>query len=323
MKLNFKNYRIELTPQILEIWNTNQLGERFPLAEAFWHYNTSGQGLNFEASDFSGAFVKDELVGFVLTRRFRDLARNPDMQAYAGLGWVSAIVVAKNWQGKGIGTALLQRAEENLAGVTKIRLGGDVGHFFPGIISDGADSFFRKHGYHISQNLEYDLHCSLEDWQSQPLPTAVINGEYFYTQGQAGEEPAILEFLGRVFPGRWRYKIALDFKEGISPKDITLLKRRDGTIAGFLECRHSKSANPVPTLALEHNRTWGGIGPLGVDSNVRGGGLGLGLVVFATDYLKSLGVSDVVIDWTTLVDFYGKLGYKPYKSYKVAFKELR
>jgi hypothetical protein len=86
MKLNFKNYRIELTPQILEIWNTNQLGERFPLAEAFWHYNTSGQGLNFEASDFSGAFVKDELVGFVLTRRFRDLARNPDMQAYAGLG---------------------------------------------------------------------------------------------------------------------------------------------------------------------------------------------------------------------------------------------
>jgi predicted N-acetyltransferase YhbS len=320
MYIDFQPYRPDFASQVLQIWNSSEFKERFPLSEKFWQYNTSGQGVNFQPHDFIGAVVNGSLVGFGLTRRFRDLEQNPDMHSYTNLGWISLILVAPEWRNKGIGSALLQKADVNLLGVAKIRLGADLGHFFPGLISGLDDYFFRKRGYFLENSLQFDLQRSLSNWKTPPAPPAVKKGDYFYTQGKPGEEQAILDFLAHAFPGRWRYKIALDFREGIPASDITLLKQKDGKIVGFLECRHPKSANPVPTLALQPNLNWGGIGPLGVDDSVRGGGLGLGLVAAATDYLKSLGVPNIIIDWTTLVDFYAKLGYTPYNSYRHAYK---
>jgi predicted N-acetyltransferase YhbS len=66
----------------------------------------------------------------------------------------------------------------------------------------------------------------------------------------------------------------------------------------------------------------GSIGPLGVDGSVRGGGLGLGLVAAGTAYLRQQGATFVTIDWTDLADFYGRLGYKPWKNYYMGSKEL-
>jgi GNAT superfamily N-acetyltransferase len=322
MEIEFVNYRKELVPEIVRLWNESELNLLYPLTEAFWQYNTIGQGVNFQAADFIGAIINKQLSGFVLTRRFRDLINNPDMQINAKIGWISALVVAKAYRKQGIGTALLQKAEENLVGVTKIRLGGDVGHFFPGVPAELPTRFFEKRGYEFETQLHSDLHRSLHDWQTQPEPAGVKSGEYYFRQGKPGEEIAIIEFLAKAFPGRWRYKIALDFAQNVSPEDITLLKRHDHSIAGFLECRHVQSANLVPTLAFANKPTWGGIGPLGVDSTVRGGGLGLGIIAYATDYLKSLGVTDIIIDWTSLVDFYGKLGYTVHRTYRYGFKNF-
>jgi len=66
----------------------------------------------------------------------------------------------------------------------------------------------------------------------------------------------------------------------------------------------------------------GGIGPLGVDRQVRGNHYGIDLVKAATNELIRRGMDYIVIDWTQLVDFYGKLGFSSWKQYKTMSKKL-
>ena len=53
---------------------------------------------------------------------------------------------------------------------------------------------------------------------------------------------------------------------------------------------------------------------------MRGGGLGLGLVAAGVNYLYGLGVRDCGIDWTELIDFYGRLGFAVWKQYHILKK---
>ena len=52
----------------------------------------------------------------------------------------------------------------------------------------------------------------------------------------------------------------------------------------------------------------GGIGPLGIAPEERGKGYGLAIVQAGMYFLSQRGIKNIVIDWTNLVDFYGKLG---------------
>jgi len=38
--------------------------------------------------------------------------------------------------------------------------------------------------------------------------------------------------------------------------------------------------------------------------------------------LKLHGVRGCMIDWTGLIDFYGKFGFKPYRQYQILEKEI-
>jgi predicted N-acetyltransferase YhbS len=59
-----------------------------------------------------------------------------------------------------------------------------------------------------------------------------------------------------------------------------------------------------------------------VSEDVRGLGLGLALVAAGVSYLHAKGVRDCSIDWTSLLDFYGQLGFTPWKSYYSMEKDL-
>src|SRR4030065_406975 len=71
-----------------------------------------------------------------------------------------------------------------------------------------------------------------------------------------------------------------------------------------------RSAGPVPPSgpSISWRQAigdhYGGLGPLGVAPAFRGRGLGFALLALAVEHLRGLGAEDVVIDWTTLVDFY-------------------
>ncbi len=324
-------YRLEDAPAVVALWNSTSLGTTFPLLERLWRQQTEGDP-DFEPDDAILARAPSgEIIGCVLTKIWRgkdvSVEVKPALSNYQSRGFIAALVVAPQHQRQGIGHALVERAETQLkaAGKQKIRLGENMRHFFPGLPTElpGLEIFFAKFGYQLDE-LETDLRRSLEDWISLPPPAAVADGRFYFTQGQPDEQAAILAFLQRSFPGRWYYDTDLFFKQGGLPQDITLLKSREGVIEGFLMNYHRESRVLGPGIYWSEllGPNYGGIGPLGVSDSVRGLKLGLALVAAGVDYLRSRGVTDCAIDWTTLVEFYGRLGFQPWKQYRRAVKEF-
>jgi len=68
-------------------------------------------------------------------------------------------------------------------------------------------------------------------------------------------------------------------------------------------------------------KPWGQLGPIGVSKDARGKGYGGALLDAGLRYLRDQGVRGCVIDWTDLVDFYGKFGFKPYREYAILAKD--
>ena len=81
----------------------------------------------------------------------------------------------------------------------------------------------------------------------------------------------------------------------------------------------------IPTtdiLLTSYSLTWrkrfvalGGIGPLGVDASYRNKHIGYDIVAYAHNVLIDNNVSDIIIDWTGLLDFYRQFGFEVFKSY--------
>ncbi len=66
----------------------------------------------------------------------------------------------------------------------------------------------------------------------------------------------------------------------------------------------------------------GGVGPLGIDSAERNKGYGLKIVEAGIATLRNRGSNHIVIDWTRLIEFYGKLGFNVWKVYQKYTKTL-
>jgi len=69
-------------------------------------------------------------------------------------------------------------------------------------------------------------------------------------------------------------------------------------------------------------RPWGQLGFIGVAESVRGQGMGLFLLDAGLRRLRDNGVNGCVIDWTDLLDFYGKAGFAPYHKWAVLWKKV-
>jgi GNAT superfamily N-acetyltransferase len=135
--------------------------------------------------------------------------------------------------------------------------------------------------------------------------------------GQPGQEEALLTFLNTSFPGRWHWHLADSVARGASIEDVTLLLAPDDTVSGFAATWHFASPllGPSTNWHLALGPRFGGLGPLGIAASARGHGRGLALVAAATTFLYQRGVIECAIDWTTLLDFYARLGFTPWRSY--------
>ena len=67
-------------------------------------------------------------------------------------------------------------------------------------------------------------------------------------------------------------------------------------------------------------RPWGQLGPIGVSQGCRGAGYGAACWTRACAACAMPGVDGCVIDWTSLLDFYGKFGFQPYRQYEMLMK---
>jgi GNAT superfamily N-acetyltransferase len=61
---------------------------------------------------------------------------------------------------------------------------------------------------------------------------------------------------------------------------------------------------------------------MGLSPALRGRGLGLALLDRAMVHLASRGADEMVIDWTILLDFYGRLGFTPCRRYRHGERRL-
>lgn len=319
-------YRDGMLEEVLEVWNA-ALGDRFPLTRELFLQNA----VHSPHFDPGGCWVartagRGRAVGICLAKVAREpLAADgwlPD------LGWISLLAIHPAHQRRGIGRALLETSERYLRdhGRRRVALGGDPDHFVPGVpTAEAAQAFFAAMGYDLRGDA-YDLRRSLRDYTTPPqvASTLAAHPEVEIRPLRAEEAPQLLAFLDEVFPGRWRYTIAR-FLAGGGPAGDVMGVVRSGAVNGFALLFHPGSHPMIgPSIAWARSMPGptGGLGPMGLAPGIRGRGLGLALLDRAVRHLADLGMEEVVIDWTSLLGFYGRLGFSPWRRYRHGEKRL-
>lgn len=301
------------------LWNT-EWGTEFPMRKELFKQNSVDDENVFLKASFMAVNENEEVVGIIICKRWQEELAI-EMNRYAA--WIQVLLVSSEYQGKGIGTSLLTHAEQAVLedGATEILLGRDPWHYFPGIPVQAQKSiqWFERKGY---QNIstDYDL---IKIYQENEF---IEKPRFHNVEAELltlAEKEEFLQFLKRVFPGRWEYEAIHYFDKGGTGREFVVLKK-EGRIIGFsrLNDQHSPMIAQNVYWAPLFREPLGGIGPLGIDQGERGNGYGLSVVQAACYFLRERKINRIVIDWTGLVNFYAKLGYEIWKEYKSYRKPL-
>lgn len=297
--------------ELVQLWN-EELGHAFPMREELFEQNSFRDINVMRDGSLIALDEQNDVIGFIISKYWQERL---DIKLGDGVGWIQACVVRRSFQRQGIGTILLQKAEEALktVGADTIHIGRDPWHYFPGVPTSCqyARDWVEKNGY-IEVGREYDL---LNEGEGDfPYPDE-FTGVVFRLL-QENEQDKLLSFLHQHFPGRWEYEAIKYFQKGGTGWEFVIAVK-DKEIVGF--CRINDHQSPF----IAQNVYWaphfeeplGGIGPLGVSSAERGQGYGFGVVQAGIYFLRQRGLGLLVIDWTGLVDFYRKFGFEPWKEY--------
>ncbi|MFD1848617.1 GNAT family N-acetyltransferase [Oceanobacillus bengalensis] len=311
-------WNIERLEEVVALWN-QELGKDFPMRDELLIQNSFYDINVFNAGSLIVVNDHNHVIGFVVTKKWQD---DIDVGIGKDMGWIQVLLVDSSYRNQGIGATLLHHAESKLKehGITRIILGKDAWHYFPGIPTqyEYTKKWFTKHGYKLNgKEFDLDNHYHKENMSipiKEGVEVSLLNIE---------EKGQFLNFMHRCFPGRWEYEAKQYFQKGGTGREFVVLKR-EKQIIGF--CRINDSKSPV----IAQNVYWaplyegelGGIGPLGIDSNERKHGYGLFIVEAAIAYLRNRNIHSILIDWTGLVTFYNKLGFKICNSYDTYEKDV-
>jgi len=263
------------------------------------------------------ALVDGKICGFVLTSAVMD---DPSIKA----GWVDVVAVHPDRQKLGLGTELLDWAEGWLVekGCSRARLGGGLRAYTHGLPATlTSEPFFARRGYQRreSEQFEWDVARDLGDYRAHVAPPV----EARVCPMQPGQEELLLDFMRREYPGRWEYETEVFITDGGRPGDYLLLWVNE-RVEGFCRLTLEDSERSIERFYMQRlPRPWGQFGPLGLSRSTRGRGLGGYLIDQAALHLQALGVRGCLIDWTTLLDLYGKFGFTVYRKYVTLLKPLK
>jgi GNAT superfamily N-acetyltransferase len=313
---------------------------------------------NFDPNLCLGAYHKDQLVGFLIGKRWRvphhEMALDDANQWVRDAKWgIGAIGVLPEFQKQGIGRKLLQFFEHHAIenGAALIGIGREPGkHLFPGIPQFYEDTleFFEKCGYSLTPiesaiDITGDISHILEVPEKNPKLWSKITANHaagFHVipfTPEWGDKTR--QFLRQSFPGKWYWTANHVMTHPELPMDeLQLLIHQSpsaqpndsnsGNVIG-MACvyRLAAAARGVPHLLHGQGRSdYGGLGPIGIAQTYRGSrGLGAMLLHYALCHLRKKGVRTVLIDWTShglLSRYYGPAGFSLYLTYFHIKKEL-
>jgi GNAT superfamily N-acetyltransferase len=306
---------------MVEIWNV-ACGQALAITEHFAAFNlrpapgVTQQGWLVVEDNWAQAFV---LASFV--DGYPALAA-PDH------GWIDALVVASAAQRQGLGSRLLTAAENWLRqqGRTQATVGASLRPFAPGVPAElGTARFFVRHGYSDldaagEARIAYDLAADLSSYRPpstlREVPAAV-------RPAQRGQEALLLAFLQAEFPGRWHYEAERLLRHDDGRIGDYMLLWTEGGVQGACLLTFPDSARPIERYyPYSLPKPWGQAGSIGVSASLRGQGYGSYLLDASLRRLHDNGINGCVIDWTGLLDFYGRFGFTPLRSYIQLHKRI-
>ncbi len=271
-----------------------------------------------------GGFSDGELKAFGLAKY---LTRAIPHSACLDQGWISLLVIPEDIPDRQtVGRELIQLLEVDLKmhGVAKIRFGGDPQNFLPGLPEELAADYLpllEVMGY-VKLGIEHDMYANLDEYIT---PSRVMDMEEAIQARPVSkdEEEYLLTFLQDNFPGRWFYEADNIRQRPGGVEDYWLLWNHDKSV-GFTRTNTSESPYMGPNV--NWGNRWGerycGLGPIGISKDFRGNGGGLYLMDKVIDSFKERDFNHMVIDWTGLVDYYARLGFKSVIRYITLYHNL-
>jgi GNAT superfamily N-acetyltransferase len=228
-------------------------------------------------------------------------------------GSIQLLLVAPARQGQGVGSALLEAAQERCAaeGAGLPSLGGGGGDYiWPGVPADLAPAvrFFSRRGWRLEEVVS-DLTADLRTYTAPPgVAERAARAGISLAVATGGELADALDFERRWFP-EWLHW----FQEpGVS---ALLARDRDGEVVGSLLLAGPGRCSVFWPMLGEDMAT---IGAVGVAEPARRRGVGAAMVVRASELLKQAAAGRCHIGWVGLQSFYEQLGYRRWRDYLVS-----
>lgn len=201
-------------------------------------------------------------------------------------------------------------------GIRRLTFGMDPNHLLPGCPEEmaGLQAELAAVGFAETGRC-FDLERDLLDYElPDECDRALHDHRASVRPCSPQDRDALDSYFALVFPGRWRYDVMR--KHGEEPDQIYVLEI-DGQILGHAMTQQDGCRRPVAGAVwhLSLGEDWGALGSIGIDSAIRGKGLGNALLGKALQNLQARGARQTIIDWTTLGDFYGAHGFGVTRRY--------
>lgn len=302
MKHNFRTVDLD---RLAQFWN-EFFPARYRIDSDVLRLNT----VDCPVFDWGASCVEEadgEILGFIIVKK-------SPASLYSGSDKDVAHLSAIGFCDANFGVDLLADLKRLLRnrGCSKLVFGQDSGHFFPGCPEDfpSLTSFLTVEGFGdggVSNDMERDL----SDYENVfPVP----EGDELRPL-ETKDIDALDRFLIREFPNRWRYDVMR--KVSVEGAGCVFGLFRRGSLEGFALLQDASNRLPIGGAIWRNDlgENWASLGPIGVSKSLRGHGHGNSLLGSALAYQHSKGFHRCIIDWTSLVDFYGKHGFTVARRY--------
>lgn len=315
-RIDIRAYDPGVATAVTALWR-REIGDRYPLRGEVLQ-SLLEENPSYAPGDALVAWDGAQPVGFAYIGLLRE--RDPETADRRGVAWLQAVVVGAGHRRRGVGSRLVRGLMAIAAreGIASVECGGGFGYLWPGLPGDLPDAmpFAAALGFDAGERT-WDLRGDVSGLADGVAALHIAAAGMRVDLAGPDDRETLLRFLVREFGGEWWQDTRLFLDQGGAISDFVLLRDASGGIAGHarLHTPATRPAGPPFFWAERRPAAAGGLGPIGVARSLRGQGLGRALLVVALARLRDAGLTDVVIDFTNLLDFYGPLGFRPWMEF--------